>query len=171
MLADLGANFNLRNKLGLNPLDLAAFYFNPFFKSNSNYDYMVGFNNDNNNNDDDDNDNKNNNNADNDDKNNNNYNADNENMNNNKADDNINIINNNKLQIKTEEKIDIIKKEEIYIQKRNEIRKLLYTLQPRLRTLILYHEDCLEHTPRRPSDWEAPDRLLGFFSFLNFYLY
>ena len=35
----------------------------------------------------------------------------------------------------------------------------MMTLEPRLRTLILYHEDCLEHTARRASEWEGPDRL------------
>ena len=45
------------------------------------------------------------------------------------------------------------------MKRRHEIRYLLFSLEPRLRTLILYHEDCLEHTPRRQSDWEGPDRL------------
>lgn len=44
---------------------------------------------------------------------------------------------------------------------RRDLRKFLYSIEPRLRTLILYHNDCLEHVPRRPSDWEGPDRLVG----------
>jgi hypothetical protein len=41
------------------------------------------------------------------------------------------------------------------------IRRLLLTKEPRLRTLILYHDDCLAHAARRASDWEGPDRLGG----------
>lgn len=44
---------------------------------------------------------------------------------------------------------------------RAEMRRILLSVEPRLRTLVLYHEDCLEHSPRRPDDWEGPDRLLG----------
>ncbi|RYG68418.1 hypothetical protein EON64_05235, partial [archaeon] len=43
---------------------------------------------------------------------------------------------------------------------REALRRATFLLEPRLRTLVLYHEDFLEHTARRPSDWEAPDRLL-----------
>jgi hypothetical protein len=42
---------------------------------------------------------------------------------------------------------------------RAHLRKLMLTAEPRLRTLVLYHEDFQEHTARRPSDWEGPDRL------------
>jgi hypothetical protein len=45
--------------------------------------------------------------------------------------------------------------------KREDIRKMMLTSEPRLRTLILYHEDCLEHSARKQSDWEGPDRLCG----------
>lgn len=45
------------------------------------------------------------------------------------------------------------------ISQRNEMRKIMLTAEPRLRSLVLYHEDFLEHTARRPSDWEGPDRL------------
>ena len=51
--------------------------------------------------------------------------------------------------------------------KRNELRRVLLSLEPRLRTLILYHEDCLEHIPRRSSDWEAPDRIKSIMRFIN----
>lgn len=44
---------------------------------------------------------------------------------------------------------------------REELRRVLLSVEPRLRTLILYHEDCLEHTARRADDWEGPDRLMG----------
>ena len=53
------------------------------------------------------------------------------------------------------------------VLKRDEIRSLLFSLEPRLRTLVLYHEDCLEHFPRRQSDWEGPDRLKCIMSQLN----
>ncbi len=41
------------------------------------------------------------------------------------------------------------------------IRRIMLAKEPRLRTLILYHDDCLEHTARRASDWEGPDRLVS----------
>lgn len=41
------------------------------------------------------------------------------------------------------------------------MRRLMLSKEPRLRTLILYHDDCLEHTARKSSDWEGPDRLLA----------
>lgn len=43
---------------------------------------------------------------------------------------------------------------------REGLRHLMLTLEPRLRTLVLYHEDFLEHSVRKASDWEAPDRML-----------
>ena len=55
---------------------------------------------------------------------------------------------------------------------RHELRSALLELEPRLRTLILYHEDCLEHAARRESDWEGPDRLEGIMkSLLNHELF
>jgi hypothetical protein len=39
------------------------------------------------------------------------------------------------------------------------VRQLMMTLEPRLRTLVLFHDDCLEHSARRATDWEGPDRL------------
>jgi SHAQKYF class myb-like DNA-binding protein len=42
---------------------------------------------------------------------------------------------------------------------RLEMRRIMLSVEPRLRTLILYHKDCLDHSARRPSDWEGPDRL------------
>lgn len=47
------------------------------------------------------------------------------------------------------------------IQQREELRRIMLSVEPRLRTLVLYHEDCLEHSARRPDDWEGPDRLMG----------
>jgi SHAQKYF class myb-like DNA-binding protein len=44
---------------------------------------------------------------------------------------------------------------------RLDIRRSILTMEPRLRSLVLYHEDCLEHAARRESDWEGPDRLTG----------
>eukprot|EP01038_Epipyxis_sp_PR26KG_P004993 gene4993-6978_t len=52
-------------------------------------------------------------------------------------------------------------------EERQFIREHLLKLEPRLRTLVLYHDDCLEHSARRPSDWEAPDRLVSIMSRLN----
>jgi acetoin utilization deacetylase AcuC-like enzyme len=31
--------------------------------------------------------------------------------------------------------------------------------EPRLRTLILHHDDCLEHSPNTTTAWEGPDRV------------
>jgi acetoin utilization deacetylase AcuC-like enzyme len=42
---------------------------------------------------------------------------------------------------------------------RDDLRSVILSCEPRLRTLILYHDDCLEHTARRTTDWEGPDRL------------
>lgn len=44
---------------------------------------------------------------------------------------------------------------------RLDIRRSILAMEPRLRSLVLYHEDCLEHAARRESDWEGPDRLTG----------
>jgi acetoin utilization deacetylase AcuC-like enzyme len=44
---------------------------------------------------------------------------------------------------------------------RDTLRKVMLSVEPRLRSLVLYHEDFLEHTARRASDWEGPDRLNG----------
>lgn len=44
---------------------------------------------------------------------------------------------------------------------RDALRKVMLAAEPRLRSLVLYHEDFQEHTARRPSDWEGPDRLDG----------
>jgi acetoin utilization deacetylase AcuC-like enzyme len=49
---------------------------------------------------------------------------------------------------------------------REDIRRSILTMEPRLRSLILYHEDCLEHAARRESDWEGPDRLRGIMNLL-----
>ena len=43
--------------------------------------------------------------------------------------------------------------------KRDDLRRIMLSIEPRLRTLILYHDDCLEHCARKPGDWESPDRL------------
>ena len=44
---------------------------------------------------------------------------------------------------------------------REELRRIMLSVEPRLRTLVLYHEDCLEHSARRVDDWEGPDRLVS----------
>jgi acetoin utilization deacetylase AcuC-like enzyme len=47
------------------------------------------------------------------------------------------------------------------IHLRAELRRVMMTVEPRLRTLVLYHGDCLEHATRKVADWEGPDRLVG----------
>jgi hypothetical protein len=46
-----------------------------------------------------------------------------------------------------------------YIPTREAVRTLMLSREPRLRTLVLYHDDCLDHSARRQTDWEGPDRL------------
>jgi len=48
----------------------------------------------------------------------------------------------------------VVKKEE-----REEARTNLFMTEPRLRTLVLHHPECLEHGIRSNSDWECPDRV------------
>jgi hypothetical protein len=42
---------------------------------------------------------------------------------------------------------------------REERRRTLLIAEPRLRTLILHHEDCLERPHTRESDWDGAGRL------------
>jgi hypothetical protein len=42
---------------------------------------------------------------------------------------------------------------------REKRRRSLLIAEPRLRTLILHHEDCLEHPHTRESDWDGAGRL------------
>jgi len=39
------------------------------------------------------------------------------------------------------------------------VRRALYQGDPKSRTLVLSHEDCLGHLPRSASDWECPERI------------
>jgi hypothetical protein len=55
--------------------------------------------------------------------------------------------------------LDLIGSNTKDMHQRDHLRKLMLTAEPRLRTLVLTHEDFQEHTARRPSDWEGPDRL------------
>jgi hypothetical protein len=50
---------------------------------------------------------------------------------------------------------------------REVVRRAMLFAEPRLRTLVLYHQDFLDHTARRPSDWEGPDRLKCIMGKLN----
>jgi hypothetical protein len=50
---------------------------------------------------------------------------------------------------------------------REVVRQHMLSIEPRLRTLVLFHQDFLEHTARRPSDWEGPDRLAAIMSRLR----
>ena len=42
---------------------------------------------------------------------------------------------------------------------REELRSVLLSVEPRLRTLILYPEDCMESAHTGMSSWNVPDRL------------
>lgn len=42
---------------------------------------------------------------------------------------------------------------------RAKLRRSLFALEPRLRTLVLFHQDCLLHSTRSPAEWEGPPRL------------
>lgn len=44
---------------------------------------------------------------------------------------------------------------------RRQTRQLMMSTEPRHRTLVLYHYDCLQHIARTADDWEGPDRLEG----------
>ena len=44
---------------------------------------------------------------------------------------------------------------------RLQTRRLMMSTEPRHRTLVLYHYDCLKHIVRSAEDWEGPDRLEG----------
>ena len=54
---------------------------------------------------------------------------------------------------------DVVKREE-----REEARTNLFMTEPRLRTLVLHHPECLEHGVRSNSDWECPDRVKSILS-------
>ena len=43
---------------------------------------------------------------------------------------------------------------------RSAMRQCLYWADPRCRTLVLTHEDCLGHLPRSQQDWECPERVV-----------
>lgn len=44
-------------------------------------------------------------------------------------------------------------------EERKEVRQNLLKRSAQSRTLVLHHPECLEHTPKSSSDWEAPDRI------------
>ena len=39
------------------------------------------------------------------------------------------------------------------------MRRCLFLADPRLRTLVVSHDDCLGHLPRSADDWECPERI------------
>lgn len=43
-------------------------------------------------------------------------------------------------------------------------RRTIYSCDPRCRTLVLTHKDCLGHKPRSESDWECPERVMDVMS-------
>ncbi len=51
------------------------------------------------------------------------------------------------------------KLDEVSSSDRNAIRKILLSLGPKQRTLVLYHPDCSNHQPRSDKDWERPERV------------
>jgi Ankyrin repeat len=44
-------------------------------------------------------------------------------------------------------------------EERKEVRENLLKRSAQSRTLVLHHPECLEHTPKSSTDWEAPDRI------------
>jgi acetoin utilization deacetylase AcuC-like enzyme len=42
---------------------------------------------------------------------------------------------------------------------RDSVRAQIFASDPTQRTLVLEHEDCLEHKPRKVDDWESPARI------------
>ena len=44
-------------------------------------------------------------------------------------------------------------------EERKEVRENLLKRSAQSRTLVLHHPECLQHTPKSSSDWEAPDRI------------
>ena len=42
---------------------------------------------------------------------------------------------------------------------RKAVRRIFYRIEPRARTLVLHHRDCLDHKPRQETDWECPERI------------
>lgn len=46
-------------------------------------------------------------------------------------------------------------------------RRTLYSCDPRCRTLVLTHKDCLGHKPRTETDWECPERVTDIMNALN----
>jgi acetoin utilization deacetylase AcuC-like enzyme len=55
----------------------------------------------------------------------------------------------------------------VWASLRAQTRDLMLSREQRLRTLILYHDDCLRHSPRSLLDWEGPDRLEGIMTSLR----
>jgi acetoin utilization deacetylase AcuC-like enzyme len=55
----------------------------------------------------------------------------------------------------------------VWASLRTQTRDLMLSKEQRLRTLILYHDDCLRHSPRSLLDWEGPDRLEGIMASLR----
>ena len=52
----------------------------------------------------------------------------------------------------------------VHRSQREEARTNLFMTEPRLRTLVLHHPECLEHGVRSNSDWECPDRVKSILS-------
>ena len=44
-------------------------------------------------------------------------------------------------------------------EERKEVRENLLKRSAQSRTLVLHHPECLQHTPKSSTDWEAPDRI------------
>ena len=42
---------------------------------------------------------------------------------------------------------------------REEIRNVFYKSNAALRTLLVHHEECQQHTPRKSDEWEHPERI------------
>ncbi len=49
--------------------------------------------------------------------------------------------------------------DEVSSSDRDAVRKLILSVDPKQRTLVLYHPDCNNHQPRSDLDWERPERV------------
>ena len=54
-------------------------------------------------------------------------------------------------------------------EERKQARESLLRRSAQSRTLVLHHPECLEHTPKSSTDWEAPDRITAIMRRLGIY--
>ncbi|CAN0463006.1 unnamed protein product, partial [Laminaria digitata] len=51
-------------------------------------------------------------------------------------------------------------------ESRYKVRREFFQQDPRNRTLVLHHPDCMEHKPKSDFDWECPERVLSILELL-----